>query len=242
MNCPRCHSQVIVKNGSIHNKKQKYRCKDCGRQFVKNPKNRNKPIPQTIIDLIEKLLAERLSLAAIVRITGVSAQWLQTYVNKKYREIPREVNIKKKSKGRLTIECDEMWSFVYKKKNKVWIWLALDVDTREIVGAYMGKRDEAAARELWNSLPSVYRQCAVAYTDFWDAYGLVFPSTRHHAVGKETGLTNHIERFNNTVRQRVGRLVRKSLSFSKKLENHIGAIWNFIHLYNESIIHDGIFH
>ena len=99
MNCPRCHSQVIVKNGSIHNKKQKYRCKDCGRQFVKNPKNRNKPIPQTIIDLIEKLLAERLSLAAIVRITGVSAQWLQTYVNKKYREIPREVNIKKNLKA-----------------------------------------------------------------------------------------------------------------------------------------------
>ena len=98
MNCPKCNSQLIVKNGSIHNKKQKYRCKDCGRQFVENPENKNKPIPQTMIDLIEKLLAERLSLAAIVRITGVSAQWLQTYVNKKYAEIPREVNVKKNLK------------------------------------------------------------------------------------------------------------------------------------------------
>jgi IS1 family transposase/transposase-like protein len=241
MNCPECNSQAIVKNGTIHNKKPKYSCKDCGRQFVENPENKNKPIPQYTIDLIEKLLAERLSLAAIVRITEVSAKWLQMYVNKKYAEIPREVNVKKKFKGRLTIECDEIWSFVYKKKNKVWIWLAIDVDTREIVGAYIGKRDEEAARELWNSLPAVYRQCAVAYTDFWDAYGLVFPSNRHHAVGKETGLTNHIERFNNTMRQRVGRLVRKSLSFSKKLENHIGAIWNFIHIYNESVICDEIF-
>ncbi|MDG3493711.1 MULTISPECIES: IS1 family transposase, partial [Pseudanabaena] len=44
-----------------------------------------------------------------------------------------------------------------------------------------------------------------------------------------------IERFNCTLRQRVSRLVRKTLSFSKKLENHIGAIWNFIHHYNTSL-------
>ena len=55
------------------------------------------------------------------------------------------------------------------------------------------------------------------------------------AVGKETGKTNYIERFNCTLRQRVSRLVRKTLSFSKKLENHIGAIWNFIHHYNASL-------
>ena len=43
------------------------------------------------------------------------------------------------------------------------------------------------------------------------------------AVGKETGLTNHIERLNNTFRQRVSRLVRESLSFSKKLNN---SLWS----------------
>ena len=128
----------------------------------------------------------------------------------------------------------------------------MDVKTREIVGVYIGDRDEKAARKLWNSLPSVYRQCAVAYTDFWAAYETVFPSQRHRAVGKadatppifnrlgnahqeETGKTSYIERFNNTLRQRVSRLVRKTLSFSKSLENHIGAIWYFIHYYNASL-------
>ena len=95
---------------------------------------------------------------------------------------------------------------------------------------------ESAARKLGNSLPPIYRQCAVAYTDFWAAHGAVFPSTRHRAVGKETGKTSYIERFNNTLRQRVSRLVRKTLSFSKSLENHIGAIWYFIHHYNESLL------
>ncbi len=122
------------------------------------------------------------------------------------------------------------------KGNKQWVWLALDANTREIVGVYIGPRDEAAARKLWESLPPVYRQCTVAYTDFWAAYAAVLPSKRHRAVGKETGKTSYIERFNNTLRQRVSRLVRKTLSFSKSLENHIGAIWYFVHYYNASLL------
>ena len=128
-----------------------------------------------------------------------------------------------------------MWSFVPNKGNKQWIWLALDVGTKEIVGVYVGARDQTGAQGLWDSLPPVYRQCAVAYTDFWAAYAAILPAKRHRAVGKATGKTNHIERFNCTLRQRISRLVRKTLSFSKKLENHIGAIWYFVHYYNASL-------
>ena len=81
------------------------------------------------------------------------------------------------------MQCDELWSFVDNKGNKQWLWLALDADTREIIGVYIGARDEAAAAPLSASLPPVYRQCAVAYTDFWAAYAAVFPSKRHQAVG-----------------------------------------------------------
>jgi len=128
-----------------------------------------------------------------------------------------------------------MWSFVGNKKQKYWIWLALDRDTREILVVYVGDRSAESADKLWHALPPVYRQCAVCYTDFWEAYDKIFPDTRHQAVGKESGQTNHIERFNCTLRQRVSRLVRKTLSFSKKLSNHIGAIWLFVHHYNASL-------
>ncbi|AFY39573.1 IS1 transposase [[Leptolyngbya] sp. PCC 7376] len=74
-----------------------------------------------------------------------------------------------------------------------------------------------SCKRLWQSLPGVYRQCAVAYSDFWSAYGLIFPSKRHRFVSKETGKTSYIERFNCTLRQRVSRLVRKTLSFSKRM-------------------------
>ena len=71
--------------------------------------------------------------------------------------------------------------------------------------------------------------------DDWEAYVSVIPSKRHVAVAKDSGLTSYIERLNNTLRQGISRLVRKTLSFSKKLENHIGAIWMFIHEYNRLV-------
>ena len=55
-------------------------------------------------------------------------------------------------------------------------------------------------------------------------YEGVMPTAQHQAISKLARKTNHIERFNNTLRQPVLRLVREALSFSKKLAHHIGAI------------------
>ena len=98
----------------------------------------------------------------------------------------------------------------------------------------MGSRDDEGAVGLWHSLPECYLD-AENYVDFWRAYDAIFYANKLHHVDKRSGLTNHIERFNNTLRQRCSRLVRKTLSFSKKLDNHIAAIWLFIHHYNQSL-------
>jgi transposase-like protein len=50
--CPSCDSEQIVKNGKIHNGKQNYKCRDCSRQFVKDPQN--KIINQKTKNLIDK--------------------------------------------------------------------------------------------------------------------------------------------------------------------------------------------
>jgi insertion element IS1 protein InsB len=130
---------------------------------------RHQPISSATKEWIDRLLLEKISLAGIVRATGVSERWLQYYVNKKLGAVKREVEVKSKKKEKLTIQCDEMWSFVSNKDNKQWIWLAIDASTKEIVGVYIGKRDQASAQGLWDYLPPVYRQCAVSYTDFWSA-------------------------------------------------------------------------
>jgi insertion element IS1 protein InsB len=86
--CPICGSEKVIKNGSIHNGKPKFSCKECRRQFVENPSN--KIIPKETWDIVDKLLVEKISAAGISRVTGISEVWIQKYINKKYGNVPRK--------------------------------------------------------------------------------------------------------------------------------------------------------
>jgi len=154
--CLTCSSEHLIKNGSVHNGKPKYRCKACGHQFVVNPTKTT--VSQSIKQLIDRLLLERISLRGIARVTQVSWSWLQDYVNRKLARTPRQVKVSGKPPGKLIIECDAMWSFVDSKKNEIYIWLAIDRNSREIVGCFVGDRTRKSARKLWASLPEIYQQ------------------------------------------------------------------------------------
>jgi len=72
-------------------------------------------------------------------------------------------------------------------------------------------------------------------TNFEEVYRAVITRDRNRPVGKETELTNYAKRLNNnTLRQRISRLVRRTLSFSKSLANYEAAVGRFIHHYNAS--------
>jgi IS1 family transposase len=133
-----------------------------------------------------------------------------------------------------TLELDELWSFVFKRPNKRWIWIALCRATRQVVAYRVGDRSAATCRKLWEHIPADYRR-AHCYSDFWEAYSVVIRAEQHTATGKESGLTAHVERWNNTLRQRLGRFVRKSLSFSKSEAMHELCLRLFPHGYNNSL-------
>ncbi len=114
--------------------------------------------------------------------------WLQSYVNDKYAAVPCLVTVTEQKKG-LMLECDELWSFVGKKRRQKWIGLAINRETREIVSTAIGSRTKATVRAFWVVLSPVYRQCAVCSTDFWQAYAAILPSKRHRVVGKDSGQT-----------------------------------------------------
>jgi IS1 family transposase len=234
--CPRCQSPQYKKNGHIHNGKQNHQCKDCGRQFVDGFEQYL--VSDETCDLIERLLLERLSLRGICRAAKVGLKWLLGFMVTCFEALPDHLNVQPISCNqdvmiqRLEVEADEMASFVQKKENKQWIWLAMDAKTRQIIAFYVGDRSRKSFKKLWAMIPNVYRQHASFYTDQYVVYKGVIPAAQHYPIGKLARKTNHIERFNNTLRQRVSRLVRSALSFSKKLDNHIGAIKYFICHYN----------
>jgi insertion element IS1 protein InsB len=132
------------------------------------------------------------------------------------------------------LELDELWSFVLKRTNKRWIWIALCRATRQVVAYAVGDRSHSTCQKLWAAIPAAYRD-AHCFSDFWEAYQLIIPPEQHTAAGKESGLTAHVERWNNTLRQRLGRFVRKSLSFSKSDTMHELCLRLFLHDYNQSL-------
>jgi insertion element IS1 protein InsB len=69
-------------------------CNNCGRQFVENPTK--KVISQETWDLVDKLLLEKIPIAGISRVTGISEPWLQRYINDKYENIDQQINVVKK--------------------------------------------------------------------------------------------------------------------------------------------------
>lgn len=119
-----------------------------------------------------------------------------------------------------------------RKSDQAWIWLALCRQSRQVVAMAVGDRSAASCPRLWDAIPETYRT-AICYSDFWDAYTKVVPSQRHRAVGQECGETAHIERFNNTLPQRLGRLVRKTWSFSKNQDMLVASLQLLLHRYNQ---------
>jgi insertion element IS1 protein InsB len=230
--CPRCQSPTDKKNGHIHNGKQNHQCHDCRRQFVDC--SEQYLISEDTRALIERLLVERISLRGICRAVGVTLKWLVGFLVQCFEALPDHLNVEPISRTqdvviqRLEVEADEMQSFVKKKEHKQWIWIAMDAKTRQVIAFHVGDRSRRSAKWLWAKMPTAYRLHATLDTDQYGVYAGVIPAAQHRAISKLARKTNHIERFNNTLRQRVSRLVREALSFSKKLAHHIGAIKLFI--------------
>jgi insertion element IS1 protein InsB len=238
LRCPRCGLSHTKKNGHTYYRKQNYRCLSCGRQFVGGSQR----VGDETRALVKRLLLERVSLRGICRVTGLSLTWLLQFIAVLYERLPDDLCVAPAAPQRpvhllrLEAEVDELWSFVRRRADKQWLWLAFDSKTRQVLAFFVGARSRESARKLWQRIPAAYRARATFYSDDWEAYQGVIPSGQHQVCGKESGLTSGVERFNCTLRQRVSRLVRKTLSFSKKLANHIGAIKYFICHYNREVM------
>ena len=234
--CPACGSERFKRNGHSHTGKQNHQCTACGRQFVCDATKG--VITEEQRTLVERLLCEKISLHGICRAVGVSIRWLMGFIAARFAALPDHLPVRPVAAprevlmGGLEVEADEMWSFVKKKANKQWVWIAMEKQTRQIIAFHVGDRSHESAQQLGTNLPEVYREQATFYTDQYAVYTGIIPAAQHKAITKHARKTNHIERFNNTMRQRVSRLVRDTLAFSKNLANHIGAIKYFICHYN----------
>jgi len=226
--CRSCGSEDIIRNG--HNKcgSPQYLCKACGVCRVLTPKVKYTPEQKATI---LRSYRERISLRGLQRVFGVwrstVLRWLKEWVS----SLPSLPETLLPAQATDVLELDELVSFVSEKFFKRWLWLAMCRRTRQIVAYAIGDRSETTAQKLWQSLPDPYRTSPV-YTDEYDVYPRIIPPQQHRAAPKEAHQTNHQERWNNTLRQWLGRYTRKTLSFSKEDLYHSLVTHWFIVEYN----------
>jgi insertion element IS1 protein InsB len=127
------------------------KCGCCKRHLIL--KGKNWFVSHSQINLINDLLLERLSLRGICRVVKISLSWLMVYIVRLYDKQPDNLNYRIPKKPEIDLqlidfELDEMWSFVHKKTNKKWIWIAQCRKTRQVIAFYVGDRSRDAAREL----------------------------------------------------------------------------------------------
>jgi len=224
----------MVRNGRAPDGRQRYGCRDGGRRSREAPRSQAYSAAER--ETILRAYQERASLRGLRRVFGVSPTTVSGWLKKKALSLPPLASLLRPPRAEepLVLEWDELWSFVGRKARVAGVWVALDRAKRPVVACVLGDRSAATCRALWEQVPAPWR-VATCYSDFWEAYQAVIPAEQHRAVGQETGETAHVERWNNTLRQRWGRFVRKTLSFSKSDRMHGYGLALFLHAYNRSL-------
>jgi insertion element IS1 protein InsB len=90
---------------------------------------------------------------------------------------------------------------------------------------HFGRRAKADLAAILEQLPDRLRRNCKFATDHFESYYQLIPPEQHKP---SKAYTYFIERYFAGVRARVSGLVRKALSFSKDLDNHVAAIRYFV--------------
>ena len=219
--CPSCSSRNIKKNGTTANRKQKYRCKDCHRQFITQYSYHGcRPF---IRDLIVPMTMNSSGVRDIARVLSVSTNTVLKTIRERAAGV-REPQVPPRIKH---LEIDEFWSFIKDKSQQCWCWYSLNRATTRIAAYVLGRRTDASCQRLSDKLAA----CAVEnfYTDDWQSYAKILPAERHTISKAET---LNIERHNLNFRTHLKRLHRRTICFSKSDEMHAAVIKLYVNHVN----------
>ncbi len=88
-----------------------------------------------------------------------------------------------------------MWHYVGNKKNKLWIWKALDRNTEHLIEWECGGRNKETLKKLTTRLATL--DVRVYFPDKWHVYETLLPASKHVQTKAET---HRIERNNGLMR------------------------------------------
>jgi transposase-like protein len=134
--------EALVRNGHAPNGKQLYRCRSCGRQSRENPTPHAYPSARR--EEILHAYQERSSLHGLTRTFGVSRTTVSSWIKKRSSASPFVCNAARPgARGSHFYDAGAGrtdGSFVLKKANDSWMWMALCRKSRQVVAYTVGDR------------------------------------------------------------------------------------------------------
>ena len=82
------------------------------------------------------------------------------------------------------VEADELWSFGKKKPFKHWVWIALDMQIKQVIAFYVDSESKNGAEELWKLIPEDYKLTANIYTNLEEAFKEFVDFNQHYRFKK----------------------------------------------------------
>ncbi len=134
----------VVKSGHARGR-QRWLCRRCQYQFTRRD---GYGTPDEVKQTAVTLYGFGLSLNAVGHLLGSCAQsvmrWVCSYVDHYCPKLePEPVPI---------IKIDEMWHYLHRRTNRIWIWKAYDREQDRLIDWECGGRDEATFRRLFTRL------------------------------------------------------------------------------------------
>jgi IS1 family transposase/transposase-like protein len=234
--CPRCGAHHIKKNGTTAQGKQRYRCKEwgkeCGKQFLFVLNYTYRACIPFLRELIVPMALNGSGVRDVVRDVARVLRISPTTVLEVLRQAAAATPEPRVPWRIKELELDEQWSFVHDKQQQYWLWYGLNRRTGRIAAFVLGRRTDRSCRQLCHKLTGC--QVQAFYTDDWKSYGKCLNPQRHH-IGKSG--TQNIERKNLNFRTHLKRLQRRTICFSKSPEMHEAVLKLYIHHCNTSQHH-----
>lgn len=180
-----CHNCQIACNrfGKHRNGLQRFRCSQCRKTFTES---HQRPLDEMRVPLdkatmILKLLVEGTSVRSIERVTQVHRDTILRLLILAGERCSRLLDEKMRGLKCNFIECDEIWTFCFKKQRRVrkadpadfgdqWVFVALDAETKLVPSFCIGKRSAATTATFIDDLSQRIENRAQITTDGFRFY------------------------------------------------------------------------
>ncbi|MEA5451941.1 IS1 family transposase [Leptolyngbya sp. CCNP1308] len=207
MQCPECGSQHIRKNGH-RGDQQNYIWVKCYRQCIKHydPDGYSDDVKRLCI----RMYVNGMGFRSMSRVTGIVHTSLLNWVKQVGEHLPEAYGPEEIPQ---VGELDELETFVGQRKNKVWIWTAVDHFRAGILGWVIGDHSAQTFQLLWQTIE--FWQCYFWVSDGYPVYPQFIPEGDQ--IVSKTYMTR-VKGENTRLRHYLARLHRKTLCYSKSLE------------------------